>query len=162
MGIPIGSSKEAHGGIYNFLLGPHWRLTDLYISDPYDTSKKEISKKKQLRYSIHWDTECNVQIVEMDLRSRRGSFSFILGGSAELYDNSDLKFLAANESEWAIDHIANHYFFEDKGRDKVINDIASKSDWLVLQPNIFGLGINLNAIIKDSITTFKRKILKDG
>lgn len=43
-----------------------------------------------------------------------------------------------------------------KARKAIADDIASQSEWLELKPNIAGLGINLNAIIRDSINAFQR------
>jgi len=42
--------------------------------------------------------------------------------------------------------------------DKIEEDVADKTDWLELKPNIFGIGINFNKIIKDLRSILKRKI----
>ena len=49
MGIPIGPSNRAHGGIYNFILAPGFRLVDLFIVDPYDDKHEDIKHKKQFQ-----------------------------------------------------------------------------------------------------------------
>ncbi len=58
----------------DFLLPPHWRLRDLKIVDPYDNSSEIMSEKKEFRYSVYWDEEYEIQMIEMELRSNRGSF----------------------------------------------------------------------------------------
>ena len=45
MGIPIGPSREGHGGIYNFILAPGFRLIDFCIVDPFDYKHKDIRQK---------------------------------------------------------------------------------------------------------------------
>ncbi|HMN26078.1 MAG TPA: hypothetical protein PKE38_16350 [Ignavibacteriaceae bacterium] len=40
---------------------------------------------------------------------------------------------------------------------KIENDISDKTDWFELKPNFFGIGFNLNNIIKDIRNIFKRK-----
>jgi len=161
MGIPLGPSRESHGGIYNFLLSPGWRLTEFYLSDPYDKKYEDIKKKKQFRYQAIWDKECNVQLVNMDLRSGRDSFSFIASGSAMLIDNEDKhQFVEADESDWAVSHVIDNHLLDGNGKKALALDMAEKSDWLELKPNIFGIGINLNQILKDSISAFKRKLQK--
>lgn len=161
MGIPLGPSRESHGGIYNFLLSPGWRLTEFYLSDPYDKKHEDIKKKKQFRYQAIWDKECNVQLVNMDLRSGRGSFSFIASGSAMLFNNGDKqRFIEADESDWAVSHVTDNHLLDGNGKKALALDIAEKSDWLELKPNVFGIGINLNQILKDSISAFKRKLQK--
>lgn len=161
VGIPLGPSRESHGGIYNFLLSPGWRLTEFYLSDPYDKKYEDIKKKKQFKYQATWDKECNVQLVNMDLRSGRGSFSFIASGSAMLFDSvNEQSFIEADESDWAVSRITDNHLLDGNGKKALAIDIAEKSDWLELKPNVFGIGINLNQIVKDSISAFKRKLQK--
>ena len=158
MGIPLGPSRQAHGGIYNFLLSPGWRLTEIYVSDPYDKKRKHIKNKRQFSYSIEWDTECNVQLIDMQLRSGRGSFSFVIAGVAELIGEEKKEFVEAHESDWVVSNIVDNHLIDKDGKAILAQDIAEKSDWLELKPNIFGIGINFNEIIKDSIASFKRKV----
>jgi hypothetical protein len=40
--------------------------------------------------------------------------------------------------------------------ENIEENITDKSDWLELKPNFFGLGINLNRIIKDAINFFRK------
>lgn len=100
MGIPIGPSREAHGGIYNLVLAPGFRLIDFRIVDPYDHKHEDIRHKKEFQYDVIWDKECKVQLVEMDLRSNRGSFSFIAHGVSVLVDSpGEHTFVEAQKSE---------------------------------------------------------------
>ena len=63
-------------------------MTELHIVDPFDKSSP-IKNKKHFKYDVFYDDESKLQIVEMQLRSRWESFSFILKGEAsnELYLN---------------------------------------------------------------------------
>jgi hypothetical protein len=121
MGIPLGSSRDSRRGIYNFLLGSGWRLTNLYVSDPYDNSTSEAESKRQFERNVYWDTKYHTQAVDILISSQRGSFSFILGGSAELYEKSDSNFIPSAEGSKLI---SSHYFFEGKGRKEVIKHIV--------------------------------------
>jgi len=158
IGIPIGPSREGHGGIYNFLLPAGFKLLSLYVSDPYDSSSEEIESKKQFRYELIWDSECKMQLLELGLRSSRGSFSFIIKGSAGLLDNyQEADFKTSSESEWKIGNLTEHFIIPKDGQKKLAEEISKKIDWLDLKPNIFGIGLNINEIIK-SLNIFKKKI----
>lgn len=160
MGIPVGSNREAHGGFYNLLLPPNFKITDLHVVDPYDRTHAEPISKKHFRFNVIWDTACNTSLVKMDLSSGRGTFSFILLGKAKIYnpEDSSSMYLESTESKYAVSSILDYHIIDDNGKDKVAKEISEKSEWLELKPNIFGIGINLNKIIKDCIQTFKRKI----
>ena len=161
MGIPLGPSREAHGGIYNFLLAPGWRLSELYISDPFDKTNENLKNKKQFRYSPSWDSTCSVQLIDMELRSGRGSFSFIVSGVASLAESDDDKFIDSYKSDWKITNLMNNHLIDEQGKKVLSKELAEKADWLELKPNIMGIGINFNQIIKDSIATFRRKMQKE-
>jgi hypothetical protein len=160
MGIPIGPSREAHGGIYNSVLSPGWRLREIWIVDPYDHKHPSVKSKKQFRYQVIWDTQCKTQMVEMEMRSGRGSFSFIVAGIASLVatDPGTVKYVEASESEWGISRLSDTHLLDEKGKKRLAEELAEKANWLELKPNIFGLGINLNKIIRDSIHYFQRKM----
>lgn len=159
MGIPVGSQRQGHGGYYYLVLPPMFKFSDLHIVDPYDNSHNAIEQKKHFRYDILWDTSCNTSLSSMFLTSGRGTFSFILRGQAKLNEkNSNINYLKARETEYAVAEILNHPAIAQKSRRMVAEDIAKRSEWLMLQPNFFGLGINLNAIIKDSVKAFQDRI----
>lgn len=160
MGIPIGPSSEAHSGIYNFVLSPGWQLRKIWIVDPYDYVRPSIESKKQFRYQVVWDTQCETQMVELEMRSGRGSFSFIVAGIASLVATASetVKYVEASESEWGISRLSDTHLLDEKGRQLLVKELAEKADWLELKPNLFGLGINLNNIIRDIIHYFQRKI----
>ncbi|MBK9924000.1 MAG: hypothetical protein IPP66_01795 [Anaerolineales bacterium] len=161
LGIPVGSQRQAHGGYYNFILPPSFRFTDLHIVDPYDNNEHAIEKKKHFRSDVIWDTSCNTSLAKMFLTSSRGTFSFILLGRAKLYDgNNKSEFLNAQETQYAVSSIFDYHIISADGKKTLTDDIAKKSEWLELKPNIMGFGINLNAIIKDSIQAFQNKVKK--
>lgn len=80
-GIPVGSSRNGHKGIYYLILEPDLRFIDLHIVDPHDDRTEDECLKREFKYDVFWDEEKNVQLIEMDLRSGRGSFSFLVCGS---------------------------------------------------------------------------------
>ncbi|MBT9149028.1 MAG: hypothetical protein AAGB97_04000 [Dehalococcoidia bacterium] len=160
MGVPVGPSREAHGGMYNFVLPPGWRCRELYVSDPYDRKYDDVRKKKHFQHSVLWDPECSTQLVEMLLRSSRGSSSFIVAGSASLVagDPPDTPYVASQESSWPSSRVSDTYLLDSEGRNRLADELAEKSDWLELKPNIFGLGVNPNQMIKYAIRHFQEKV----
>lgn len=161
MGIPLGPSSQAHGGLYNFLLAPGFRLNSFRIVDPYD-KREGITEKRQFRYETIWDEESRTQLVEMDLSSNRGSFSFIVHGSAVLVDTpGEHNFVESQISDSGVRIASNwhvdNYLLPGKEKSQLTNIIADKLDWVELKPNICGVGVNLNEILKSCILAFKRK-----
>lgn len=154
MGIPT------HGGYYNLLLPPNFRLIDIHLVDPYDRKHEKIEDKKHFQYNVYWDKSCSTSLVTMQLRTVRGSFSFIAKGSAKIFDPTKEKgqFLSCDETEYGIASVLNIHILDDKARKILSEKIAEKVDWIVLKPNIFGIGVNLNQIIKDAVKSFKKKI----
>jgi hypothetical protein len=162
MGIPLGRRSHAHAGYYNLVLPPGHRFTELHIVDPYDEQNRETIRKKHFRYDVLWDTSCNTSLASMMLSSGRGSFSFILIGQSKVFKpGSDSEFLASRESTRAVSGLLDHHIISPKARKAIAEDIASKSEWLELKPNIAGIGINLNAIIRDSINAFQKRIKRE-
>lgn len=156
-GIPIGPSRNAHGGLWNLILPPGWKLTQLYIVDPYDSSVEEIEQKKPFKYEVYWDTECDTQLIEMELRSGRGSFSFIVKGEASLFNIDGTEFISSSETSYGVEKINDNNLIDRNGSKLLSEKLNKVANWLELKPNFFGLGINVNQIIKDSIEEFKNK-----
>lgn len=162
MGVPVGPTREGHAGQYNLVLPIGFRLTDFRIVDPYDTKHDDVRQKKLFQYSVVWDKECRVQLVEMTLRSNRGSFSFIVHGSATLVDaESTQEFVKADESEWRVSSLTNHYMLKEEGKRVLATELGRKLDWLHLKPNILEIGLNLNAILTSCHEAFKKKTAKE-
>lgn len=159
LGIPVGSFKHAHGGVYNLLLAPGWRAINLYVSDPYDKSTDDPTQKKQFRYDVFWDPACFTQMVEVLLQSGRGSFSLIIGGSAEPYSNTSATFVSAAEHSQSISGLmGGHLALPPDAEKALADDLVAKSEWLELKPNFFGIGLNLNAIVRDAVGFFRRRM----
>ncbi len=95
MFIPVESSRYGSCGIYNFILPVDYRLTELHIVDPFDNNKN-LKKKKHFKYDVFYDCESHIQVVQMQLRSARGNFSFILTGEACIDDGKN-KFIDCKE-----------------------------------------------------------------
>jgi len=156
-GVPVGPSRNAHGGLWNLILPPRWRLIQLHVVDPYDNTVEQIEQKKSFRHDVYWDTECETQLVEMELRSGRGSFSFIVKGEASLFDNDATQFAPCLETPYGVSRINYNNIIDQDGSNVLSERLNKGADWLELKPNLFGIGINLNQIIKDSINKFKNK-----
>lgn len=151
MGIPLCPIREDHHGFYNLIFPPGFRLIDLKIVDPYDENHSDVDQKKEFQHSVIWDKECKVQLIEMELRSNRGSFSFIAKGTFVLVDSSnEQEFINAQGSDWSVSTIINHDDLKDwlknDGKQCLIDQILEKIDWLELKPNICGFGINFNNV----------------
>ncbi len=159
MGLPVGSPRQGSGGFYNLVLPPNFKFTELHIVDPYDKTNPEVQKKRHYQYDTVWDTTCNTSLTTMRLSSRWESFSFILLGQAKVFEPAKAsEYLDYCDSTNAVSKLLDYEIIPPKARKAIADDIADKSEWLELKPNIAGVGINLNAIIKDSIRAFQRKL----
>lgn len=144
MYVPIETSNYGSCGIYNFILPFKYKLTKLHIVDPFDKTNTELEFRKHFKYQLYWDAEKNLQIVQMQLRSRRGSFSFIVKGNAMLSDESCL-FLDCIESEIALDENIDNCLFDEE---------IKKSFWqsfkesIIFEPNFNGIGIDFKKLFK--------------
>lgn len=162
MGVPLGASRDAHGGYYNLVLPPGFRFTDLHIVDPYDNKNDEVIKKKHFRYQSYWDKSCNTSLVNMDLRSGRGSFSFMLLAKAKLYQGEeDTVYYPSTISDYALTNITSIPILGKEATRTLGDNLAAGSEWLELKPNIMGIGLNLNKIISDSIRVFQKKLKQE-
>ena len=169
LGIPL-SRDRGVGGKYHLLLPVNFRLTEFAFLDPYDSqsdqmrslrdfeSTKELKNLDEFDYRILWDPSCNTQFADMALRSPHGSFSFFASGKAELYESgNDSKFVDASEWEGCVGDMLEYEMLDEAAKNSLSNDVASKINWLELKPNIFGIGVDLNTIIEDSIDRFDEK-----
>lgn len=143
MYIPVESSKTGSSGIYNFILPIGYRLTELHIVDPFD-SNKSVKKKKHFKYDVYYDYESRLQIVQMQLRSARGSFSFIFKGEATT-ETSENNFIDYNEQRISLDGDIHDFFF-DEGIKKSFWENLKES--VLLEPNFNGIGIDLKKLFR--------------
>ena len=139
--IPVESSNTGSCGIYNFVLPIGYKLTELHIVDPFDKREK-IEDKKHFKYGIFYDKENQIQIVEMQLRSRRGSFSFILSGTASNENNLN-EYMDYEEQKIYLDKDIHEFFF-DEGIKKSFWKSFKES--MLLEPNFNGIGIDLKKL----------------
>lgn len=169
LGIPLSKGRGV-GGKYHLLLPVNFRLTEFAFLDPYDSqadrirslrdfeSADELKNLDEFDYRIYWDPSCNTQFADMELRSPHGSFSFFASGKAEIYErNNGSKFVDSFESEGCVGKMLKYRMLDEAAKNSLSNDVISKINWLELKPNIFGLGINLNNIIEDSIDKFNEE-----
>lgn len=157
--LPLGPSNKGHGGVWNFLLPPHWRLRELKVINPYDKSSEVLEGKKEFRYTVYWDEASSTQMVEMELRSNRGSFSFEVIGIMSFIDTDEqnTNYIQCKITNYAVERLENIRIMDSEAQNIVSSQLAEKVKWLELKPNFFGLGININEIL-ESIDTFRNKI----
>lgn len=174
-------------GLYHLVLPVGFRLTEFRVIDPYDYYRNQMltldelsvgapgemvheenfEEHDELQHTLNWDTVCNTQLARMEMRSNHGSFSFIISGEAELYEpsNPEGRYVSCHAVEDAVGamfHLPGPQdFLDEGGQERLSEDLAGKIDWIVLQPQIFGIGVNLNAIIEDAIERFKRSVGND-
>ena len=139
--IPLESSETGSCGIYNFVLPVGYKLTELHIADPFDKSP-QIEHKKHFKYDVFYDEENKLQIVDMQLRSRRASFSFILKGEAS--NELDLnEFIDYEKQKIYLDKDVHQFFFDEGIRKSFWQSIKES---LLLEPNFNGIGIDLKKL----------------
>jgi hypothetical protein len=148
--LPLGPSNRGNGGLWNFLLPPRWRLRELKVVDPYDNTSEIMSEKREFRYSVFWDEEYDTQLIEMELRSNRGSFSFEVIGTMSLIDTdeSEVLYVPSFTTGNAVERLENIRILDNGGKQILAYQLADKAKWFELKPNFFGIGLNINAIIK--------------
>ena len=159
MHLPVGSSDIAHSGIWNFLLPPRWRLRDIKVVNPYDKTSEIMSEKKEFIYNVYWDETSSTQMVEMELKSKHGSFSFEVIGTMSLIDTDEkeINYVQSDINNSAVEKLENIRIMDKKGQEVLSSHLAEKAKWLELKPNIAGIGLNVNAIL-ESIDSFRNKI----
>ena len=144
MYVPVESSRDGSCGIYNFILPVGFRFTKLNIVDPFDNKDKNIEKKKHFKYDVFYDQENMLQVVQMYLRSARGSFSFILNGEASTEDNVS-KYISYQEQKIYLDQDMHDFFFDDGIKKSFWKNLKES---VVLEPNISGIGVDLKKLFK--------------
>ena len=144
MYIPVESSDSGGCGFYNFILPIGYRFTELHIVDPFDKKGKEIKEKKHFIYDVFYDSEKKMQVVQMQLRSRRGSFSFYLTGKASI-ENVSTDFVDYECQDIQLDADIREFFF-DEGIKKSFWKHLKES--VILEPNFNGIGIDFKKLFK--------------
>lgn len=145
MYIPVESSNYGSCGFYNFMLPIGYRLTELHIVDPFDKKNKDIKMKKHFIYDVLYDSEKKLQVVQMQLRSGRGSFSFYLTGKAGL-ENANVDFIDYKDQNIYLDEDIREFFF-DEGIKKSFWKHLKES--VILEPSFNGIGIDLKKLFRN-------------
>ncbi len=140
MYVPIGSGGGS-AGIYNLVIPYGYRLTEIYLVDPFDKSSTKLREKREFRYDIVWDDVKNIQIVEMDLRSRRGSFSFIVNGKMTKLENKGFDFVDSRivKDEVTFDSDLNSLSFDIEIKKSFMDNLKEST---IFEPNFYGVGFN--------------------
>lgn len=148
MYIPLRSSARGYVGLWNLILPAGWRITELYLSDPFDKNK-DVKKKKQFNHKLYWDKQNHIQSIEMELRSVRGSFSFIVKGKAinisNIIEPTKENLIPSDEDNYGFGTLEDISLSHSKGEG--IIRYLQNNNLLELKPNIGGLGVNINEII---------------
>ncbi len=147
MGIPLSPNYSYTRGYYNLVLPAGYKFTKLIIADPYSAGET-LEDKKRFNFDLKHDINLDTQLITMELRSRRDTFSFIISAEADLLTKLEVENgLAVNYeskenvlSENKYHNIGKHQFLPD-----FVDNILEIID---LKPNFFGLGMNLNELIK--------------
>jgi hypothetical protein len=151
-GIPVGSSGEGHVGIYNLILEPGFRFTNLHIIDPFDNKHKD-KEKKEFEYQVFWDKKYEVQLVEMKLRSRRGSFSFVLNGSfAPISSPKEHIFVNCPECDGRLISLTDSYNHLNDNEKKALSSgfIETLNKYVKMEPEILpGVSIKVNKVLEE-------------
>ena len=132
--------KRKSGSI---LLDNQHRLTELHIVDPFDDNKN-LKKKKHFKYDVFYDCESHIQVVQMQLRSARGNFSFILTGEACIDDGKN-KFIDCKEQNIYLDEDIREFFFDDGIKKSFWKNLKES---ILLEPNFNGIGIDLKKLFQ--------------
>jgi hypothetical protein len=69
-------------------------------------------------------------------------------------------YVQARESPYSITQLSNVHILDKEGRHRLTKELAEKSDWLELKPNVLGVGVNLNQVVKDAIRFFQQKVAR--
>lgn len=91
---------------------------------------------------MFYDNESRIQIVQMQLRSRRGSFSFILKGKADV-DGSDNRFIEYQDQKIYLDDDIRNPFFDEGVKKSFWKNLKES---LSVEPNFYGIGIDLKKL----------------
>lgn len=155
MYIPVGMSNQAHHGYYCLMLPGGYQINELFIVDPFDKPGSTPNKRKQFRRHTVCDSKKNAVSVVLELRSNRGSFSFQLYCNLRHIGHLSKEAIYKDkytEEYWSDDALEylSHLTYEkaDSLRDHIFTQIGEGADYLELKPNFFGIGFNLNKIIK--------------
>lgn len=164
MYIPVGRSREAHHGYYCLMLPIGFQIEKLSIIDPFDKTETDLDKRKQFRRHIVCDTKTNAISIILELRSGRGSFSFQLYGKIRYvgclkdYNVYTDMYTEKYWSEGALDSLVVRPPINDPEKIKghILSEVNKRMEYFELKPNVFGIGLNLNKIIKDLISKIQK------
>lgn len=88
-----------HAGYYAIIFPKGWRVSDIKIYDPYDTSSDNVAEKRAFRDAVmRWDDHSFLSSAQLEMRSaRRGVFSLgVIGVLSQC--GSGERFLEASSS----------------------------------------------------------------
>lgn len=145
MYIPVELSSSGSCGIYNLILPISYKFLSLHIVDPFDRRNESIETKKHFKYNVYLDKEKELQIVQMELRSGRGSFSFVVHGEAEKYREDNCKYIVSTDSNISLDEDIRDFFFDEGIKASFWRNIKEA---IRLEPSFYGIGIDFKKLFK--------------
>ena len=98
MGIPVGRVQESHYGYYSMVFPDGYSLIDLHVLDPY-------IRGHEFDRRVLWDTSKQRHVVQVELRSGRGSFSFELLSKLKKTNDGDMFAGTDRNVEDAVDEL---------------------------------------------------------
>ena len=77
---------------------------------------------------------------------------------AVVVDKLPDRFINAQYSECSIKNLTDNNIIDKQGKKLLADQLAKGSEWIEMKPNICGIGVNLNQVVKDCINYFKKNI----
>ena len=121
----------------------------IFLLCAYDKVNTQLEYCKHFKYQLYWDNEKQLQIVQMELRSRQESFSFIVKGKAALPEEN-ASFLECIQSEISLDEKIEDLFFDHEIKKTFWENFKES---IVFQPNFNGIGIDLKKFKKVALNS---------
>lgn len=140
--IPLLPNLDYTFGFYTFILPKGFKFTKLSVTK----TSNNFEEINEVSYKLKLDQKTEVQILEIPLRSRRSFFSLNIDAEAKYspgIENISGEFIDFKVvDELLTSNIGNDSF----GRltKRLLDETNSVID---LRPNLFGIGINFNALI---------------
>ena len=151
MGLDVGFSRNAEGGMYYFIGPLGFRARKLFVSDPYDRRTDDDYRRKQFYYNFWWDDDLKCQMIEMPLRSSRGTFSWRTGGVFELWRGGD-GYVDCEVGRSIVSRVVGEGCLRGGGGNAILEDWLKKvEEWVEVKPGIFGLSVDIKKMLRDLI-----------
>lgn len=152
--------------VYYLVFPVKHRLTGFHLLKAYDPRREktrrvsdfdtaeDVTRLPDTRCNILWDTECQIQFVSRLFQMEE--MSFILSGNTRHIDETDTRsYTPSQDVEDGLTRIGENLlrydFITESDQRFMHNSLAQKilSDYLIVKPNISGLGAEVDNILID-------------